>query len=139
MVLKCPICCKNVEITEKELAHEKIKAECYCEKCDAYVEVIYPPKNPVDKARYCSECEELYEDNGTLHCSLYDHAIIENTRSIAKTVLNNMCNTPRSKLLAFFRGDGKRGGSIRKKYFLIFSRNSEKGKNGNGRRRPYFG
>lgn len=42
MILKCPICCTNAEITNKKLAHEKIKAECYCAECDANFEVIYP-------------------------------------------------------------------------------------------------
>jgi len=43
MVLKCPICCNNAEITNKGLAHEKVKAECYCENCDASFEIIYTP------------------------------------------------------------------------------------------------
>lgn len=41
MVLKCPICSMNATITNKGIAHEKIKAECFCKKCDAYFEVIY--------------------------------------------------------------------------------------------------
>lgn len=46
MVLKCPICSNSVEIINKGLAHEKVKAECYCEKCDAYFEIIYYPIPP---------------------------------------------------------------------------------------------
>lgn len=36
----------NATITNKGMAHEKIKAECFCKKCDAYFEVIYHPIPP---------------------------------------------------------------------------------------------
>jgi hypothetical protein len=41
-MVKCPLYMNEIEILNRESAHEDVKLHAYCEKCDANVEVVCP-------------------------------------------------------------------------------------------------
>jgi len=40
---KCPFCSEVLNITFEATAHDKIKQEGYCKRCDLTAEIVYPP------------------------------------------------------------------------------------------------
>ena len=40
--MNCPLCKEELEILNKRLAHDKLQADTYCSKCEAFIEITYP-------------------------------------------------------------------------------------------------
>lgn len=55
------------------------RAEIVCPRCKILNEFNIMRK-PVEDAASCSECEQLWNDDGILRCGMYCNAMIEDTK-----------------------------------------------------------